>query len=79
MSALKQHKEDRKRIQGEIISLPASLFPKEFQDFVLRGEEHEVISWNEKMIFDEGLPFERLLQLKVLTERRLELYNEGNF
>ncbi len=76
-SSKEQHLKDREDLQEEILSLPPSLFPKEFQDFVVRGENKDIIEWNEKMIRDPGVPFTTLRNLKVLTENRKELYSQG--
>jgi hypothetical protein len=76
-NAKEQHLKDREILQEEILSLPASFFPKEFQDFVIRGENMDVISWNESMIKDPGVPFNTLTNLKTLTENRIELHSQG--
>ncbi len=67
-------KADKLRIQEEILNLPASMFPMEFQDFIIRDIPNEKIIWNESMIRDEGTPFTTLLSLKTLTSNRLEHY-----
>lgn len=76
-NAKEQHLKDRERIQEEILALPASMFPKEFQDFVVRGESMDIMGWDENMIRDPGVPFITLLNLKTLTKNRIELYSQG--
>lgn len=61
-------------MQDDILKLPASLFPKEFEEFIIRDVPNQLIKWNEIMIRDEGTPFNTLRNLKVLTENRLEIY-----
>ena len=77
MSVKSELIEYRKELQGEIMALPASLFPKEFQDFVKRGSDMNVISWNKEMIYDDGVPTDTLRDLKVLTEKRLDAHRSG--
>ena len=73
----KRHIEDKKKIAEEILNLPASLFPKEFEDFIIRDIPNQKILWNEKMVKDEGVPFITLLNLRTLTENRRDLYSQG--
>ena len=76
-SAIEKHKKDREELINKILSLPASMFPKEFQDFILRGDEYEVLQWNENMVRDEGVPFNTLTSLYILTKNRIDLYSQG--
>lgn len=76
-SAKQKHLEDKKRIAEEILSLPASLFPKEFEDFIIRDIPNQKITWNETMVRDKGVPFITLLNLKILTENRKDSYSQG--
>ena len=77
MSIKNKLMEYRKELQEEILSLPASMFPKEFQDFIKRGEDMSTITWNKSMIEDPGVPLDTLIDLKVLTEKRIDLYKQG--
>lgn len=61
-------------MQDEILALPASLFPMEFEEFIIRDVPNQIIKWNEPMVRDDGVPFNTLRNLKVLTQNRLELY-----
>ena len=76
-NSISNHLDDRKTLQQEILALPPSMFPPVFQDFIVRGADMDVMGWNEKMILDEGTPFNTLRNLKVLTENRFELHKLG--
>jgi hypothetical protein len=60
-------KKDREKMIERILALPPSAVPFIFTDFTTRGES---IQWNEKMIRDEGLPFDKLRDIEVLTRKR---------
>lgn len=77
VNAKQQHNEDKKRLAEEILTLPASFFPKEFEDFIIRDIPNEKIIWNESMVKDQGVPFITLLNLKTLTKKRQEFYSQG--
>jgi hypothetical protein len=72
--AKKQLKEFRKTSIERILVIPASLCPQWFTDFTVRGDVGEV-KWNEEMLRDEGLPLDRIRDLKIMLENRLELSN----
>lgn len=61
-------------LQDRILAIPASLAPDWYYDFTIRGAEATVITWNEKMIRDEGLDLERLRTLVIILENTIELH-----
>lgn len=76
-TATEQHRKDREALIERILKLPASFFPKELEDFIIRDIPNEKIIWNEKMVRDNGVPFTTLLTLETLTEKRQEFYSQG--
>jgi hypothetical protein len=64
-------REYRSKIIGKILSMPASLCPDIFSDFVVRGD-NPTLSWREEMLKDEGLGLDKLISLKILLENRVE-------
>lgn len=56
-----------------VLDIPASLCPEPFQDFTVRGATEITVTWNKKMIADQGFDIRRLRDLAVLLENRAEL------
>lgn len=63
----------RTELQERILSLPASLCPFDYQDFTVRGEGKDTITWNQEMIKNEGLSLDRLRDICVIVEKRWEM------
>lgn len=76
-SAKQQHVEDKRNLARKILTLPATFFPKEFEDFIIRDIPNEKIIWNESMVLDEGVPYITLYNLSTLTQKRWDLYSQG--
>lgn len=62
----------KKFVIENILDIPASICPYEYQDFTVRGEGVSAILWNESMIRDEGLDIVKLTSLLNILENRLE-------
>jgi hypothetical protein len=63
----KLHKEE---LCNRIFAISASMCPMDFDDFVIRGEGHSKISWNQPMITDEGMdPIKRMFLCNILENR----------
>lgn len=60
----------RKDLQERILGQPAVYCPLEFQDYTVRGEDVQVVSWNEKMIKDQGFEIHKLRDLTIILENR---------
>ena len=73
-----QLKNSKKELQDRILAIPAVMYPEPFMDFILRGENYEVVSWNEPMIRDEGTPYNTLYNLWVLTDNKYDFYGRKN-
>ena len=68
-----QRRIHRAELCERILSIPASLCPLDFDDFIVRGEGLSKIQWNEEMIKDEGMdPIKRQFLCNIL-ENRLEM------
>jgi hypothetical protein len=75
MERIKQELKDyRVDLQERILKIPASLAPDIYYDFTVRGANLTEITWNEKMIKDEGLDLDRLRTLAVILENTIELH-----
>jgi len=68
---LKNYRDD---LYIRVLSVPASLCPDSYYDFTVRGADSTLITWNEKMIKDEGLSIDRLRTLVVILENTIELH-----
>ncbi len=64
-------KEDRVDVIQRILDAPAVYCPLPFDDFIIRGKDVEKITWNEKMLNDEGVDRNKLRDLMVLMENRM--------
>lgn len=64
----------REKTLESILAISASYCPQPFTDFLIRGEGHEVISWNETMLRDSGVPLNRLRDLQTLLNNRIKIY-----
>lgn len=62
----------RTNLIQRILFIPASLCPKEYQDFVIAGDVG-VLKWDEKAISDQGMSIDRLRPLCVQLENRAEV------
>ncbi len=62
----------RKNLITKILSLPAVYCPEVFADFTVRGQDVTKVEWNEKMIRDPGMETQRLWDIRILTENRIE-------
>jgi len=69
--AKKMVKEIREEYISYILSSPASLCPPMFTDYTVRGDI-STIQWNEKMLRDEGVPLDKIRDIKILLEKRIE-------
>lgn len=65
-------KEWRAKCIEKILSIPAALCPEAFTDFVIRGDKHPALVWNEQMIKDDGMLLDKLVTLRTLLENRAE-------
>lgn len=63
----------RNELIHRVLCIPASLCPFEFVDFTLRGESQSVIKWNETMIQDAGFDINKLRELCVILENRMDI------
>lgn len=68
-----ERREYIKELCNRILSIPASLCPSDYDDFIIRGEGHSKITWNESMIKDEGFDNTKRLFLCNILENRLEM------
>lgn len=66
-------KEYRNSIINRILGIPASLCPEPYYDFTVRGENQNTITWNEKMVRDEGIEIDRLRMLCTLLENKADM------
>lgn len=66
----KKHKED---VCKRIFNIPASLCPSDYHDFIIRGENEQIIKWNTAMIIDEGMDLTKRIFLCNILENRMEL------
>lgn len=64
--------EYRYQLIDRILELPASIFPERFRDYTVRGDT-PVITWNETMLRNDGVPISQLRDLCVLCENKAEL------
>jgi len=55
-----------------ILSIPASYCPMIFTDYTVKGENFDVIKWNEDMLHDSGVPISQLRDLCVILENRVD-------
>ncbi len=62
----------RDSLISRILEQPASICPDPFQDFTIRGEGKNHVTWNTDMIIDKGMPSHRLRELATLLENRAE-------
>lgn len=67
-----EFKSARSRVIQQIMKIPASICPSVFIQFTTRGDIG-VIGWDEKILKDEGVPFETLVSLKTLLENKIEI------
>lgn len=68
---------DRAKTILRITTLPPSLCPTPFQDFLIRQAKADdknptSLEWNETMLNDPGLSFEKLYTLRTLLENKAE-------
>ena len=63
--------EYRAQLIGRILDIPASICPDIFHDYTQRGDT-PVITWNTKMLQDNGVPISQLRDLCTLCENRAE-------
>lgn len=68
-------KDYRSGLVERILSITAAICPEEYYDFTVRGENRNVITWNENMLKDEGVGLDRLRNLCVLLENKAEMMN----
>lgn len=65
--AKSQLKTYRQNLISRILSTPPSRCPQIFWDFTVRGDISK-IEWNTTMLYDEGLPIERLRDMCNMVE-----------
>jgi hypothetical protein len=63
----------RTTVVNRILDISASLAPKEYQDFTIRGEGVKTITWNQKMLLNQGIDISRLRDLCTMLENRMEI------
>lgn len=63
----------RTDVVGELLSLPASLVPELFFDLTKRGEEEISITWRKEMLEDTGIDVWKLVTLRNMLQKRLEI------
>lgn len=56
----------------KIIISPPSLCPGIFQDFTIKGQNKKYMEWNEKMLRDEGLPLQKIVDMWTLLSKNVE-------
>ena len=68
----------RSELIKRITDQPASICHEWFQDFTVRGESNNIITWNTDMLIDKGIPISQLRDLCVTLENRQESLGKLN-
>lgn len=66
-------KKYKEQLVDQILTLPASICPTPFSDYVIRGAGITQITWNDKMLRDPGTGIDRLRDLKTMLDNRIEI------
>jgi hypothetical protein len=67
----------RANLLKAILDIPAVFCHEVHQDFTLRGESVTSIQWNKEMLSDEGLPMEKLNDIRTLADNKKSLLKKG--
>ncbi len=64
------------RMISQILALPAHMCHEHDKAFILRGEREKIL-WNETMLRDPGINYDRLLGIYTLTSNKIKYKQAG--